>query len=386
MTEAPKPTGLDHPAAGLVLVVVALAALPQGLQLVATVLFDTDAWSARLAIMLLPIVAVAIVQLAAGLAIAWQSPARHQWFAAYAAICVATLLVAAVWWPDELGKRQVAVLAFDVLGTPLIVLLGPRLFSLAPAPALAGLLILGGASALIHNLLFSIEQARWMVRGDVSLGGWFGTALRLVIELAMAALAIHAGRKLSRGEPARRALGMYVIFAVASIAILDLLTIITVVVDGDRDVMWRMIVPSIVIGAGVSIARLLIMWRYAQRELAAPAPGGAALPWLALWFVPQLLARLLLYEELGQLGGLARTLGLVLCVALAIAIVLALKTRVWSPAVAVAGALLALGIYTSQTVFNRLGALDSAIVGPLAMLFTAVATAAWFSRRLSSQQ
>ena len=136
--------------------------------------------------------------------------------------------------------------------------------------------------------------------------------------------------------------------------------------------------------AFVGIARLLIVWSYAQRELSAPAPGGSALPWLALWFVPQLLGRLFLYEELAAFGDMTR-IGLLLGAATAIAIIVAARTgRLWWLPATLAGALFALGVYVTHTQPDRFGIVGNTIIGPLAMMFAALATAAWFARRVPS--
>lgn len=384
---AAPPSGLDHPGAGLVLGFVALGALPQTLGMIVQLLvLDREHWEPKVTVMLLTMFAVVATQLAAGLAIAWQSSARRQWFAGFLCVSIATLLVSIVWWPDELGKRAIVLLAIEVLSTPLLVLVGPRLFPIPSGPALAGLLIVGGSSLLLTQATQTFDHARGLVHIE-SLGIGLAGMVHLAIAVVIGVLAVRAGLRMSRGQPARRALGAYVIAAIASVVIFDAIAVVSWLVDGHLDNAWRYVLPSMVTGAIVAIARPLVIWRFAQRELAAPAPGGAGLPWLALWFVPELLARLLLYEELGQFGDVTRTLGLGLCVATAIAILGALRTgRRWWLAATFAGALLVVGLYAAHTMPDRFGTLGSTIVAPLATLFAALATAAWFARRVSSAE
>jgi hypothetical protein len=143
----------------------------------------------------------------------------------------------------------------------------------------------------------------------------------------------------------------------------------------------------------VSLIRPLIVWFFAKRE-SDPAPVDAALPWVALWFVPHLAVRALIYDQMNAYAG--PTLGFVivaLCLALAMVLTLAARDSLrdaagagpWLVSAAIAGVLFALALYITHEGDTRYALNIQSELAPVVLLFATCVTAAWLRRRVTSE-
>lgn len=396
-------SALDQPALGLVLVFAALLGLPQAAMMVAQVLFLDIGFDGKIAALGGLIVGTELLQLVAGLAIAWQWRARWPLFVASLVCGAALVLCVFVLWRDELGARQATVMALESLGSPLLVVLAPRLFGLTRITrghALGGLLIVSGISILVYQPVSAVGYARMFYDGHASVGSWLGQGVSVVVALATATLEIITGLRMARGQPARRWLAAWAIVALVGYGGMDLAGMIYWLLE-DREPHTKYVLVNLLIGFVLSVARPLIVWPFAKRETEASARIDAALPWVALWFVPQLAARCLLGEEVTMLLGNLAWPVVVLCAAAGVAALVAARASLrdepsvwaWRVAAGIAGALVVVVVFwvlashagstwQGGAMFN----VAAQAVPPVALLFATMATGAWLARRVPSSQ
>ena len=396
-------SALDQPALGIVLVFAALMALPQAsTMLVQMLVLDrSPEWSfvALTGLMC----GSALLQLAAGLAIAWRWRWRELLFVAYVA-CGAVLVVCVfALWRHELGSTQAAVIALETLGGPLTVVIAPRIFGLtriSHGHALGGLLVVSGISTLLFQPVYVYFFGTLLADGHASVGSWVSSSISPAVALAVATLAIWTGVRMARGLPARRWLLAYVITALVGGAGFQLVEVVYWVFDTGELHLKYLLVQNI-ISLAIAVARPLIVWEFAKREPEPVARIDAALPWIALWFVPQLAARCLLRDEVEQAMGDAVGLAIVLlCAAQGIACLVAARASLraeggvlaWLVAAAIAAVTLGVVVYCVFSVHPDgrpvyPGAMMSLVVQavpPVALLFATMATGAWLARRVTS--
>jgi hypothetical protein len=339
----------------------------------------------------------AVLQLVAGLAVAWQWRARSPLFFAFVACGVALVFFTFV-WRDELGVRQTAVVALETIGSPLLVVLAPRLFGITRVTrghALGGLLIVNAVSALLFQPVNVIEYARPLYSHGESVGGWLAIAVNAALALATAILQLLAGLKMARAQPARRLLGAYVIVALVGHGGLGVFAIVYWLLD-DSQLHTKSLLTSQLVGLAVTVARPLIAWQFAKRETAPTGRVDAALPWIALCFVPELAARCLLAQELLTLLDSFGWPVVVLCTAQGLASLIAARATLrdedsvwlWRIAAAIAAILVAIVVYWvlapdyMSSPWRTGRAITAAqVVPPVALLFATMATGAWLARR-----
>jgi hypothetical protein len=337
-------------------------------------------------------------QLVVGLAIACQWRARVMLFGLHIA---SGLLLFALGWhgmSEELGARMAVAALGETIATPLFLLAAPRMFDLrriSRANALGGLLIVFGISTWIGHPIFWFGQARTFVELHAPAGTWLGASLPVVGALVAGGAAWVAGSRLSRKQPVGRALAVYVGLAIGGSLLLHIVQIGWWFVDHGADVTpgMRLMITLSVVGLVVSLIRPLIVWFFAKRE-PEPAPVDAALPWVALWFVPHLAVRALLYDQMDAYAG--PTLGFVivaLCLALAMVLTLAARDSLrdaagagpWLVAAALAGVLFALALYITHEGDTRYALNTQSELAPVVLLFATCVTAAWLRRRVTSE-
>jgi len=147
-------SALDQPGLGLVLAFAALFALPQAAMLLAQTLL-LDLGDGKMIALAGLMAGGVLLQLAAGIAVAWQSRVRAPLFFASVACGASLMMFVFTLWSDELPVRAATVMAIETLGGPLLVVLAPRLFGLrrrgGGGPSLryelgqSDLLVMGGA-------------------------------------------------------------------------------------------------------------------------------------------------------------------------------------------------------------------------------------------------
>jgi hypothetical protein len=382
----PAPHSIDHPAFGLVLALIALYALPASVGLLVQLPMLGRSFETWMITLLALMLAAGTTQLIAGIAIAWQWPRRRLWFASWVAACLALVIAALVLWRDELGSRQSAVMFLETMGGPLVAVLGVRWIRPTKGAAVGALLIVMGSSLWLAEPVYLIEYVPSLV-GDSSLGSWSGLLLRFGVTLAIATVGLSAGFRMARGQSARRALATAAIVAIAGYAVSGVGNVVSVLVEGHAEVL-KYVVPSLALTLVFTIGKWTVVWCYAKRETEPHARVDAALPWLAAWFVPLLLARCLLFQELAELGDVNRVAILGGCAGAAIALIAALRTqRVawWLAATAMATLLFGFAIYVVHDGALPVGVHAEDVVSPIALLLATTCTAAWFARRLSSR-
>lgn len=396
-------SALDQPALGLVLVFAAMMALPQASTMLVQmlVLDSSPEWSfvALTGLMC----GSALLQLAAGLAIAWRWRWRELLFLAYVA-CGAVLVVCVfALWRHELGSRQAAVIALETLGGPLTLVIAPRIFGLTRIShgyALGGLLIVGGISTLLFQPVYAYFFGRFLADGHASAGTWLSSSLSPAIGLVLAALEIWTGVRMARGQPARRWLLAFVIAALVGDAGFQLVEVVYWVFDSNELHLKYLLVQNVIMLV-IAVARPLLVWEFAKREPEPVPRVDAALPWIALWFVPQLAARCLLRDEVEQAMGSGVGLAIVvLCAAQGIACLVAARASLrgengqyaWLVAAAIAAVTVGVVMFSVFSVHPDgrpmyLGSWMSLVVQavpPVALLFATMATGAWLARRVTS--
>ncbi len=393
-------SALEQPALGLVLLFAALASLPQAAMMVAQATQLGIGLDRPYTVLLSLTFGGELLQLLAGLAIAWQWRARWPLFFAFVA-CGVALVVSSIVWRDELGARQSGVIALETIGSPLLVILAPRLFGITRITrghALGGLLLVSAVSTLVFQPVNVIDHARTFSDGETTLGGWIAVGINTAVVVATAILQLLAGLRMARGLPARRWLGAAVIVALAGHGGLGVLGVGYWLFD-EWEPHTRLILTSQLIGLAVTIARPLVVWQFAKRETEGATRVDAALPWIALMFVPQLAARCLLAEQMTTLLGSLGWPIVALCAAAGIASLIAARASLrdehsvwaWRVAAAVAASLLALVVYWAltpdfvETPWRARGTVGAVqIVPPLALLFATMVTGAWLARRVPS--
>ncbi|HEY5921295.1 MAG TPA: hypothetical protein VIV11_06475, partial [Kofleriaceae bacterium] len=257
-----------------------------------------------------------------------------------------------------------------------------------------GLLLVYGLAACIGQPIMALGQARSLAQFQAPVGAWFGAAIPIVVALVIGVLALNAGLRMARGQPARRALLVYVIVAIATSVVFHVMrTIYAFTDDMERVAPW--LVSTSVIALAVAVARPLLVWWYAKRE-AQPASGtpvDAALPWIALWLAPRLLARCLLWDELSALVGGGGFVVVAVLLALSFVLILAARDSLRDPA-ASAPWLVASGfslvlllatIYFTWKSDHRYQLNADAALFPATLIFATTATAAWLRRRVTSE-
>jgi hypothetical protein len=391
-------SALDQPALGLVLAFAALLAIPQGASLLAQVLL-LDLGDVKMIALGGLLLATALFQLAAGVAIAWQWRLRAPLFFACVGCGVALVLAVYTLWRDELPWRPATVMMVETIGGPLLVAVAPRLFGLqriARGHALGGLLIVSAVSVFVFEPAYLLHRARVFGEAEISVGGWLGEGLHVAAVVATAVLQLLVGLRLARGQRARGYLTAYVITALVGLGGLQVLAVVYWLVDRDEPHM-KFVFANMLIELAIAIVRPLIVWQFAKLE-GEPGPRvDAALPWVALWFVPQLAARCLLGEEVDVwLGSLAWSL-VALCALQSIACLVAARASLrgehavtaWRFAAGIAALLFAFVAYWvfspndygddawhKTRVFNLVQS-----IWPVALLFATMATGAWLANR-----
>lgn len=397
-------SALDQPALGLVLVFAALMSLPQAASMLVQMLVLDGSLEWSFVALTGLMAGSALLQLVAGLAIAWRWRWREPLFLAYIA-CGAVLVVCGfALWRHELGSRQAAVIALETLGGPLTVVIAPRIFGLtriSHGHALGGLLIVGGISTLVFQPAYLYWFGRLLVDGHASVGSWLASSITPTIALVVSGLQVWTGVRMARGQPARRWLIAYVTAALVGGAGFQLVEIAYWLFDNDELHLKYLLVQNVITFA-IAAARPLIVWEFAKCEPEPVARIDAALPWIALWFVPQLAARCLLRDEVDQaMGGLGLAVVL-LCAAQGIACLVAARAslrgesgqRAWIAAAAIAGVTLGVVIFCVFSMHGGHGALYPGgsvslvvqAVPPVALLFGTMATGAWLARRVTSSR
>jgi len=388
---------LDQRALGLVFVMAALMSLPQTLSTFAQMLLIGDmqlpfgVWS-----MLLAAVVFGVVQLLVGFAVAWQWSSRRLWFAGLVACGLITIVAAWNVMSEELGVRTIIVALLETVGTPLLVVAAPywfRLRRVTEAHALGGLLLVSGLSTAIGQPIMMFDQARMLTSMHAPPGTWLGGGVEHALTITIAIASLVAGWKLARHRPARRAVLAYVIISIGVHVLLTGAKLIFLGPYEDHGIK-AVVITSTLIYLPLSLIRPVAVWLYAKRELdSSTASVDAALPWIALWFVPPLIARCLLWEEFSIYAG--DTLGFVLlaiCLALGIVLLLAARDSlrdpgVWSPWLVVgafAAALVTVVVYLGHKSENTYSHYADAAVAPVTLIFATALTAAWLRRRVTS--
>jgi hypothetical protein len=391
------PSSLDQPALGLVFAIVALSGLPSAAAMFAQiVIIDSelgiDGGSAAMPSLML---GAALLALVTGVAIAWQWRSRRLWCAAYLA-CTAGLFMTSivVLGDDGFGARAATVAILESLGGPLAVLAAPRLFGLRRierAHALGGLLIAAGVALAISIPLSLYGQLRIFADAGASLGSWFAVGLSTCVDLALLVFQLVAGLRMARGAEARRWLAAYVITALVGQAGLQGVGIIYLLATSPATVGTKVAATSMAIGMATATIRPVLFWFYAKREREPAERVDAALPWIALWFAPFLLARCLLVDEVQALGGNVAFAIVVLAAALGIANVRAARAGLrgeravtaWSIAAVCAALLLAAIVYVTHMTGPAYGS-SRGLHGPFVLLFAVAAAAAWLARGVRS--
>lgn len=398
-------SALDQPALGLVLVFAALMALPEAATMLAQmlVLDSSPEWSfvALTGLMC----GSALLELVTGFAIAWQWRARvrHALFLAYVACGLVLVVCVFALWRHDIGSKQAAVIALETLGGPVMVVVAPRVFGLtriAQGHVLGGLLVIGGISTLLYQPVHVYTYARTLLEGHASAGSWEGVALNPLVALFVGGLQVWTGVRMARGLPARRWLMAYVIAALVGYTGFDLVSLVWWLFDDD-ELHVKYVFANLAIMAVLSAVRPLVVWKFAEREGEAAARVDAALPWIALWFVPQLAARCLLLDEVDRALGSMSLSVVLLCGAAGIACLVAARAslrgetaeRAWMIGTAIAAVMLALVVYWVTRRHGDGRALQSAMftlvaqaVPPVTLLFATMATGAWLARRVTSSR
>ena len=372
-------SALDQPALGLVLVFAALMALPESATMLAQILVldSSPEWSfvALTGLMC----GSALLELVAGLAIAWQWRARtrHVLFLAYLACGLVLVVCVFAVWRHDLGSKQAAVIALETLG---------------------GLLVVGGISTLLYQPVHVYTYGRTLLEGHASAGSWLGAALSPLVAVVIGGLQVWTGVRMARGLPARRWLIAYVIAALVGYAGFELVSLVWWLFDSD-ELHVKYVFANLVIMVVLSTVRPLVVWQFAKREAESGARVDAALPWIALWFVPQLAARCLLGDEMDRAMGSMSLSLVLLCGAAGIACLVAARAslrgenaeRAWMFGTAIAAVIFGLVVYWVFTQHDDGRALHAAMlslvaqaVPPVTLLFATMATGAWLARRVTS--
>lgn len=387
---------LAHPPLGLVLVLVALHALPGQLTLFVSPAFS---WSWQASGLLIVQLATTCVQLATGAAIISGHPGARALFTTYVLASIA-IVASAVYVMHGEGLALRAGVAVETLGLPLLIALVPTLAQVetlsaerSRSDAAAALLVLGVAG-LLAGLLYSVGQARMLARDHVSIEVWLGRSIPMVISLATGIAALIAGQRMQRAEPARarRALVVYMVIAIGGVVTLALLTIVFSVVD-DSQYKYTGYLIRVELIALVHAATPLAIWLYVRPALHSQPQGGVSqgFGWLLLVFVPTLVARVFMAGPLSAIISGAQT-GLVLglSVVLAIGNTLAAtailrgdpsarrRTQL-AAALSLAILLVAIVLVEQTPLMSRPGASPLA---PLMLLLAAAAVPAWLARRV----
>lgn len=392
-----SPSAVDQPAVGLVLAFAALFSLPQSANMFVQI-WRYEGFTGRIGILTLLMIGEQLLQLATGVAIAWQWRGRRALGLVYFAAALALIILSFVFIKDVAGVRYRAVTVLEAIGSPLLVLIAPRWFGvtrLTRASALGGLLVVSGVSIWLGQSIFGIQKVRWFLGEHVSTGAWLGELVRVASALVPATVGLVAGLRMASGRPARRMFAAYVITAIGMQIVMTVLSVIVMLTNEGRYV--SIVLPTTLVMTVFGIVRPMLIWLYAKRESEPGADVGAALPWVALWFVPQLVARALMYDEITMVLGKLAIPIVVLCGLCAIMNIGAARVamrgesavRWWIAAATAALGLLAVAfvaVYTIDQSRPSVALTAGPALMPVGLLFATAATAAWLSRRLRSSR
>jgi hypothetical protein len=383
------------PALGLVFVFASLLTLPDILSPFAQMIaLDGFGMPGGMLAILAAMLGFVVTQLLLGLAVAWQADGRRVLFVVHIACGLAIFVFGWREMSEDLGVRTIAAALGETIGAPLFVVAIPHLFDLRrtqSANAIGGLLIAYGVSTVLTQSLFAFDQARTFVELRAPVGTWAGALLPLVGTLVVAVVAWLAGLRLARNQLPGRMLGAYVALAIAWPLVFEILRVVWVAVDDMATRSARFIVTTAVIALVVAVIRPLVVWRYAKRERES-LRVDAALPWVALWFVPHLLVRCLFFEQFEMLFGSLSFVLIALCLALAMVLTLAARDTLrdaagagpWLVASALALGILGLAVYATHKETTRYMMNATAQLAPVVLLFATCVTAAWLRRRVTS--
>jgi hypothetical protein len=389
---------LRHPALGLVLVVLGLTGLPQQMFGLVTLITGGDGLPVELLAMFLAQLAVGVLQVGTGWAII-RGRAPTAWFSAYVAACIAlTALTALLMRGEDVEPKLLLGIALETLGLPALIIIASAIYpseafddERAPADVVAMLLVIA-VRTLTMTPLDLVQNIRLLDLGTTTPGEWAGTLLWPTISLGLGVLALVAAWRF-----ARRSLRIYVVAAIGVHVAMVVLSIVWTLVesdDGSGGSFRTQVIAHQILGL-VSIIGPLTLWWYARERLASPELTAPRAPsrvpiWLALSYVPTLLARAFLADEMTALWG-GRSTALIIAITGTVAVILLAaadsafrqrtSARWWTLASAAGGVALVAGaavvVLGADNRFRALG-----LLGPLGNLVASTTVAAWLYRAL----
>jgi hypothetical protein len=297
------------PPLGLALILAGLHAISAPLRMLANMLALPSGWIGEVGAVTLLQVAVAVLQIGTGVASVRRSSAARPLLIAYGAATVALAIVAVIVIGRDLGVAPRIGFVVEIVGAPVVIGIVAALVPLSPTRVRldAGAVLVGvGLAAWLATPVQIASTLRWMRQArDVSAGTVAGQLIFPVVALVIGALALRAGTRLVRGpaDIGRRATFVYVVVAIALALVLTAVAIIVTLVDSPRYAPFLLTSQSI--SLVLSIATPLAIWWYVRGTVDDGVTGesSATLAWIALLFVPTLLARL---TFVGELGGMPR--------------------------------------------------------------------------------
>lgn len=337
---------LKHPALGLAMLMLGLAGLPAALSAVAqVVILDRGAdlpWLSLVLPMFASVV-VAALQAATGWAIMVGRRAGVL-FALYIAACVALTVVLATVerGDDSLHPSLVLGIAIETLGFPVLIAIASLLYrgseleeSWSFSDVTAALLLIA-VHTFVETSINITDLVHISREPSTTVESWAAMLIYPAVWLALGVVA-------ALGSRSKKGAQVYVIVTVAVTVVLAMVMVAwNLIGDVDETVRKFMLISRIVgfISLGVPAA----LWWY-TRTAQVDARRGSRLPlWIALSYVPTLVARIGLSPEMaGQFGRPSATLFVGIGLALAFVLCAAGHTGLRrSPAVRIWGALAAL--------------------------------------------
>lgn len=381
---------LRHPALGLALVMVGIAPLVTQLMSIASAwLFDYNVPFRMLAPLLL-MATVSALQVATGVAITRQRFAGIAFGAWVLAGCAFTIVTATLTRDGTPFTPAFGLgAAVEIFGLPVLIAIA----SLRYANELEDTRTFSDVSAALfiialHTFVMtplSVAGTIRMTQGaELDLGSW---ASILMWPAATLVLGVFAALG-TRSRPMAR---LYIYIDVAVILTFSALTVGWTLVEDDHEMVHRVVIASRIISL-VGFVLVASLWLY-LRSLASDGKGSRVPMWTALTYVPTLLGRLILSDEVAY-ELLHTPMTWVIAIAAGLAIVLlaladaSLRDRPAARAWAIAAAVIALALLVTGAIYifgldpDRLGrGVNIGLLAPLGYLIASTIGAAVYSRR-----
>lgn len=380
---------LRHPALGLVLVTLGVAALPQRFASLLVILVrDSDVLSPDLLAIMTAQLLVGVLQVAAGWAVISRR-APVLWFGAYTAACAVLVVCSTLLMHGgDFDPKVVLGICLETLGLPAIIGVASVMYrdeeledERSPVDVIAMLLVIAVGTLTVTPLELA-HIARLLVGARASAGTWAGMMLWPLLFLGLAILALVAARRFTA-----RSLWIYVAAAIGLRIGTVLLSVIVTSFQGHAMRVELVVFQTVALASALTP---ITLWLYARPipEVIAPRAPSRVPIWLALSFVPLLFGRVVLVDEMAGEWGV-RASALVVAVSATMgAVILAMadaafrrrtSARWWSLAGALAGFVALVGAaYVLLTLDTQLRA--QGVLQQVGHLFAATAVAAWLYR------